>query len=79
MNMRGTGVIFILISAILFSTRYISAALFSTGISTWNMELFQSMLGYTGNMLLILSIISLVVGIIYLTLGEFQNRLESKR
>jgi len=79
MNRRGTGVIFILISAILFSTRYISAALFSTGISTWNMELFQSMLGYTGNMLLILSIISLVVGIIYLTLGEFQNRLESKR
>ena len=79
MNRRGTGVIFILISAMLFSARYISAALFSTGISTWNMELFQSMLGYTGNVLLILSIISLAAGIIYLILGGFQNRLESKR
>jgi hypothetical protein len=79
MNRRGTGVIFILISALLFSARYITAAIFSTGISTWSMELYQSMLGYTGNMLLIFSIISLVVGIIYLIFGEFQNRLEKNR
>jgi hypothetical protein len=79
MNRRGTGVIFIFISAILFSSSYITAAIFSTGISTWNMELFQSMLEYTGNMLLILSIISLVAGVIYLIIAEFQSRLENRR
>jgi len=70
MNRRGTGVVFISISALLFATRYISAAIFSVGLNTWNMELFQNMLDYTGNNLLIFSIIALVMGVIYLILGE---------
>ncbi|WP_042273420.1 hypothetical protein [Faecalimicrobium dakarense] len=70
MNRRGTGAIFCLISAILFSTRYISAAIFSSNVSSWDAELFSHMLGYVGNTLTTLSGISLVIGIVYLILAE---------
>lgn len=70
MNRRGTGTIFCLISAILFSTRYISAAIFSSNVSSWDAELFSHMLSYVGNTLTTLSIVSLVVGIAYLLVAE---------
>ena len=70
MNRRGTGTIFCLISAILFSTRYISAAIFSSNVSSWDAELFSYMLSYVGNTLTTLSVVSLVVGIAYLVVAE---------
>lgn len=70
MNRRGAGAIFCLISSILFSTRYISAAIFGSNVSSWGAEFFSHMLSYVGNTLTILSVVSLVIGIIYLLLAE---------
>ena len=70
MSKRSTGVVFCLIAALLYSTRYIAAAIFGSGVSTWNSELFNSMLEYVGGELVTLSIISLVVGIVYLIWAE---------
>jgi len=70
MNKRGAGVSFCFIAAFLFSVRYISAAIFGSGVSSWNRGLFNSMLRYTGNTLVVLSIISLGAGIVYLVMAE---------
>lgn len=70
MSRRGAGISFCFIAAFLFSIRYISAAIFGSSVTSWNRELFSGMLKYTGNTLVILSIISLGVGIAYLVLAE---------
>lgn len=70
MNRRGAGVSFCFIASFLFSVRYISAAIFGSGVSSWDRVLFNAMLECIGNTLLILSVISLVVGIIYLIMAE---------
>lgn len=73
MNRRATGVAFIAIAAFLFATRYLAAAIFGSGISSWSEQLFQSMLEYVGTTLVTLSGISLVVGIVYLIWGELES------
>lgn len=70
MNKRGTGVAFCFMSAFLFSARYITAAIFGSNVSCWNANLFNDMLEYTGSALVNLSVISLIVGIIYLVSAE---------
>ena len=74
MNRRGTGVIFCLIAAVLFSTRYISAAIFGSGVLSWGSDLFDSMLQYVGSALTVLSVIALIVGIIYLVAAEITGK-----
>jgi len=73
-NRRGTGSVFCFIAALLFAARYISAAIFGSGVASWNRELFQAMLQYSGGTLLTLSIISLVIGIVYLAAGEMEKQ-----
>ena len=73
MGRRGTGVVFCLIAALLYSTRYVSAAIFGSGVVSWDKELFDGMLQYVGNSLTVLSVISLVVGIVYLVWAELQK------
>ena len=73
MGRRFTGSVFCLISAILFSTKYISAAIFGSNVVSWNAELFGAMLEYVGATLNILSIISLIIGIAYLVAAEFKK------
>ena len=73
MTKRGTGAIFCLISAILFSVRYIAAAIFLSGSTSWSAELFSSGLEYIGTPLLWGSIISLVIGIAYLLWAELSK------
>ncbi|MFO8191491.1 MAG: hypothetical protein R6U08_01760 [Bacillota bacterium] len=74
MNRRGTGTIFCFIAAFLYAARNISAAIFGAGVSSWNRELFQAMLEYSGSTLLILSVIALVIGIVYLVAGEMEKQ-----
>ena len=69
MNNKGVGAIFCLIAAILTGVKYISAAVFMSGVSTWSADTFQEALGYVGSLPTILSIIALVIGIIFLGLG----------
>jgi uncharacterized membrane protein YdcZ (DUF606 family) len=67
---RGAGVFFCFIAAFLLFIRYTSAAIYSSGVATWNEQTFNAMLGYTGNTLVLLSFVSLGVGIIYLIMAE---------
>ncbi|MDC7286596.1 hypothetical protein NXH76_02160 [Blautia schinkii] len=74
MNRRVTGAIFCLTAGILFSARYITAAIFMSNISSWDSELFKAGLEYQGYALLVLSIISLIVGITYLIWSEIEDK-----
>ncbi|MBD8036679.1 hypothetical protein H9635_07990 [Solibacillus sp. A46] len=73
MNKRGTGVAFIAIAAFLFSAKYISAAIFGSGVLSWNEELFNAMLTNVGSPLNVGSIIALIIGIAYLAWGEYEE------
>lgn len=79
MNKRGTGVAFIAIAAFLFSAKYISAAIFSTGIASHSQELFAAMLEYIGNPLSVFSIIAFLVGLAYIIWGEYEEFTLKKR
>jgi hypothetical protein len=70
MNRRATGVVFIAIAAFLFATRYIAAAIFGSGVRSWEAGLFDAMLAYVGPELPILSAVSLLIGIVYLIRAE---------
>ena len=74
MGKRGTGSVFCLIAAILFSTRYLAAAIFVSGVSSWNAALFAAGLEYVGTPLLVLSALSLIVGGGYLVWAEIDRR-----
>lgn len=73
MKNKGIGTIFYLISAILMSTRYIAAAIFMSGVSSWNSVLFAGGLEYVGSPLKVASILALVVGIMFLAVGIYQD------
>ena len=49
MNKRTAGVMFCLIAGELFAIRYIVAALFMSGVSSWNAMNFAAGLEYQGN------------------------------
>lgn len=74
MSRRNIGAVFCLIAAILYSTRFLTAAIFGSGISSWNSQLFNAMLSYVGDELKTLSIVALIVGIVYLIWAEFDRK-----
>ena len=74
MNNKGLGAVFCLISALLMCTRYLTAAIFMSNISTWSAENFSNSLSYVGVPLLVFSILALIVGIGFLTFGIIQDR-----
>ncbi|NLE03379.1 MAG: hypothetical protein GX638_01065 [Crenarchaeota archaeon] len=73
MGKRFVGAIFCLISAILFASRYIATAIFLSSATAYDKELFEGVLENVGTNLLWLSIISLIVGIVYLIWAEVRN------
>ncbi|BAU26936.1 hypothetical protein DFP93_10417 [Aneurinibacillus soli] len=73
MKRRGTGVAFIAISAFLISTKYISAAIFGSGVTNWDEQLFNGMLDYVGNTLSNFSLWTLIIGIVYISWGEYDE------
>jgi hypothetical protein len=74
MNKRATGVVFIAVAAFLFATRYIAAAIFGSGVRSWEAGLFDAMLEYVGPELPILSGVSLLAGVVYLVLAEVTRK-----
>ena len=74
MNKRAAGVMFCLISAVLFSARYISAAIFMSNATSWSHSLFESGLEYVGTPLQTLGIVSLLLGISYILWGELSKK-----
>ena len=73
MNKRGAGALFCLIAALLYAARYVAAAVYVSNESSWSPELFAVGLQFQGNGLLILSVLSLVVGVGYLVWGEMEE------
>ena len=73
MNNKGIGAIFCLIAAILISVYYLTAAIFMSNVSSWNAGLFAAGLEYEGTILLTAAIIALLVGILFLGYGVFQD------
>ncbi len=65
---------FCAIAAFLFAARYVCAAIFGSGVSSWNAFLFRNMYGYVGSGLSVAAGISLLVGIVYLVWGEITGK-----
>ncbi len=78
MDKRGVGALFCLTAGILFSARYLTAAVFMSGVSSWGGDLFAAGLEYVGAPLLTLSIVSLLVGVCYLVWAELSDK-ENRR
>ena len=74
MNNKGVGAVFCLIASILMAARYVTAAIFMSGISTWSSEMFQTSLDYIGPALPIAAIAALIVGVVFLAVGIFQDK-----
>jgi hypothetical protein len=74
MNRRAAGVTFLAIAALLYIARHLSAAIFGSGVQSWNSDLYRGMLSYVGSDLLVLSIVAALVGIVYLLWGELEKR-----
>ncbi len=70
MSRRTTGTLFILVSAVLYSTRYLSAAIFGSSLQSWGTDLFNAMLRHVGGGLVAWSLIALVAGLSYLAWAE---------
>ena len=60
------GIALLVISAMLFCTRYLCAAIYLSSSMSWDSELFAAGLNYVGNELLYLSIAALIIGIGFL-------------
>jgi hypothetical protein len=73
MSRRAVGVAFIGFSVLLYSTCFLSAALWGQGFSSWNAKNFQALLSYVDQGLSSASIISLVLGSGYLLWGEIDE------
>lgn len=74
MGKRFVGVFFCSIAAILFSSRYIAAAIYMSDMPSRGDTLFSSGLEYVGPELCILSFLSLVCGIGYLIWAEISEK-----
>ena len=72
MNNKGIGAVFCLISAILISAKYLSAAIFMSGGNTWDATLFAAGLSYVGPVLSI-------VGILFLGYGVYEEIRKNKK
>lgn len=73
MNKRGAGVSFLAISAFLLAAKYISAAMFGSGVTTWDEKIFDAMIKSVGFTLNTFSILALIAGILYLLAAEKED------
>jgi len=73
MNNKGVGAVFCLISAILFSAKYLSAAIFMSGVSSWDSQLFREGLRSVGPLPSIAALAALLVGAAFLVRGIRQD------
>lgn len=72
MSRRTTGTLLLVIAAFLFGVRYLSAAIFGSGIASWSSDLFQEMLNYVGTAPRNWSIVAIILGLFYLIWAEYE-------
>jgi pantothenate kinase len=76
MKKRATGLALLLIAALLESTRYISAAIYGSGVSLdggYGPDQFNKWLGYTSSGLSIWALLAFIIGIVYLIWAEYEE------
>ncbi|MBT2761888.1 hypothetical protein [Paenibacillus sp. ISL-20] len=73
MSKRAAGVGMLLIAALLYSARYLTAGFFGSGVKSWDSNLFNAILQSVGDEPLLISRIALVVGIIYIVWSEIES------
>ena len=73
MSRRTTGAVLIAAASLLYVTRFIAAAIFGTGFTTWSTKHFNTLLGYVDQGLTTWSIAALAAGIIYLVWAEISD------
>jgi hypothetical protein len=72
MSRRTAGALLIVTSAILYGSRYLTAAIYASSSMGWDRNLFKAMLEYVGPGLVTWSIIALTAGILYLVWAEIE-------
>ncbi|MDK8189161.1 hypothetical protein QP794_03570 [Paenibacillus sp. UMB7766-LJ446] len=72
MSRRTTGTLLLVIAAFLYGVRYLTAAIFGSGVALWSSDLFQEMLNYVGTALRNWSIVALILGLFYLIWAEYE-------
>ena len=70
MSRRTTGLGFIAIAAFLFSVKFLTAAIFGSGVSSWNADLFSALIDYVDQGIATVSLIALIAGLLYLAWAE---------
>ena len=79
MNNKGVGAVFCLIASVLMAARYMTAAIFMSGVSSWDSELFRAGLSYTGPSLKWAAFVALLVGAAFLGIGVYQDIKNSEK
>jgi hypothetical protein len=74
MNRRGIGFGFLALAVAIFISRFITAAIYGSGHTTWNRELFSALLDYVDQGLTVAMVIMIVLGVGYLVLAEINER-----
>lgn len=72
MSRRTTGTLLLTVSAILYATRYLAAAIFGSSLTNWSTELFNAMFQNVGPGLTNWSAVALVAGLVYLAWAEYE-------
>lgn len=79
MSRRTTGTIFCAVAAMLFSVRYLCAAIFMSNVASWSGELFKAGLRYAGPHLRTLGILFLIAGVAYLIAAELSDFIKKRK
>ena len=79
MSRRSTGTVLVAVSALLYASRFLAAAIFGSGVSSWNRDLFNAMLHNVGPGLLLWSRMAFLAGLVYLVLAEVESVLKHRK
>ena len=79
MNKLGAGVILIALGGFLECARYISAAVYMSGMPSQSRELFADGLSYVGSRLMILAGIAAFAGVVLAAAGLWESYQKKKR
>lgn len=78
MSRRTTGTFLLVIAAILYMSRYLTAAIFGSSTQGWNADFFNALLRYVGNNLVVWSLAALILGLIYMIWAEVETLVQAK-
>lgn len=73
MSRRTAGIYLICAGAMLYATQFLTAAIFGSGVASWNQDIFNSMIQATDQGLQVWSKIAFGVGLFYLAWAEVGN------